>query len=226
MTEKKPNVKAADAKRFQLLWRAGNSDGTGEENRITVGSENLKLKGVRDRFVKAGQGKRNPAAILPKNLPVAEDLLQFYLSNSTDYDISLPFNTGICLAQEYTPQITNKIASYSTLAGNSVVAFGQGIRKLGLKITIIKADKFWVPFSAALEAFTILSGSPTRYLGSLYFNSFDLTNPAAVRKYKVVVESLTPIYRTDRNTTVDFDMNFLVTYDYSSDKYGRWGKLN
>lgn len=217
------DLRPGDKKKYQLLWRAGFSDGSDIKNRIIIGSSNSKLPENR-ALVKTTKVK-GKMSHQSDNYPIEGDFLQTLLSLGNERDITLPFNTSICLAQEYTPQIVNKVASYSTLAGNSVVAFGQGIRKIGLKVTIIKADKFWIPYAAALEAMTIMSGSPTRYLGSLFLHSFDITNPAAARKYKVVVENLTPVHRTDRNTTVDFDMTMLVAYDYSTDRYGRWGKL-
>lgn len=201
---------------YQLIWQAGYSERT-EADSLVIGKANPKYKN-RKLFYNSGLNNT-------KNIPNDKDFLQNLLNVGNNTDISIEFNSGLCFAQEYTPQITNKIASYSTLAGNSVVAFGAGIRKIGMKLTIIKAGKYWIPYSSALEAFAIMSGSPSRYLGSLFLHSFDATSLAQVRRYKVVVESLTPVYRAERNTTIDFDMNMLVTYDYSSDRFGRWGKL-
>jgi len=221
-----PDLRKGDMKKYQLLWRAGASTGTSLSNRIIIGSDNQKLT-TRSQLVKKTSvtSRTKNITTQSENMPVEGDFLQTLLSLGNTHDITLPFNTSICLTQEYTPQITNKIASYATLAGNSVVAFGQGIRKIGMKVTIIKAAPYHIPYTAALEAMTIMSGAPTRYLGGLFLHSFDSANPAAARKYKVVVESLTPVYRSDRNTTIDFDMTLLVAYDYSADRYGRWGRL-
>lgn len=216
------DLRAGDKKKYQLLWRAGYSDGSSDKNRIVIGSPNLS-KSLTKRTQTSN--RLSGLKVESENYPVEGDFLQNLMALGNTNDITLPFNTSICLAQEYTPQITNKVAAYSTLAGNSIVAFGQGIKKIGLKITIIKADKFWIPYAAGLEAMTVMSGNPTRYLGSLFLHGFDITNPAAARKYKVVVESLTPVTRTDKNTTIDFDMTLLVAYDYSSERYDRWGKL-
>ena len=217
-----------DNQRYQLIWKAGFNN---TNNRIVIGSPNLQTlltqpKGYNEaankRSIKAGKPEESVSNVIPVN---NVDFVQAYLKFANTHDIVIPFNTSICLAQEYSPQITNKIASYSTLGGNSVVSFGQGIKKIGMKISIIKAGAYWIPYNAALEALTVISGQSSRYLGSLFLNGFDLANTSKARKYKVVVESLTPSFRSDRNTTIDYDLNMIVVYDYSSERIGKWGKL-
>lgn len=212
-----------DQKRYQLVWRAGFNE---NDKRIVVGSANAasaanQLTKPAPAFFKS----KNHQPIHEPNYPQAVDYVQKYLEIANTHDIVIPFNTKICIAQEYSPQVQNKVAQYSTLGGNSVVAFGQGIRKISMKILIVKLEPYWVPWAAALEALTVVSGQPSRYLGGLFLHGYDRSNTVKSRKYKVVIESLTPIHRADRTTTIDYEMNFIVTYDYSSERYGKWGKL-
>lgn len=223
MTDKARNVSSStlqtDLKRFQLVWRSSFTNTTGN-SRVVVGEPHPEIYTKPPKLFK-NEKYNVKHEVFPKSI----DYVQKYLDLASNHDIIVPFNTNICLAQEYSPQMQNKIAQYSTLAGNSVVAFGQGIRKITLRIAIIKSGSYWIPYTSALEAMTVMSGHPTRYLGSLFLNGFDQSNPSKSRRYKVVVETLNPIHRVDRNTTIDYEMTFVVAYDYSVERYGKWGKL-
>lgn len=149
-------------------------------------------------------------------------------SNTT---LILPFNTSVALAQEYTPRYKNKVIEYETLGGNSVTSFGQGIKKIGLKIRILKAGRNWEIYQKGLEAISYLSGNQGRYPGSLYLIGYDQfadgTENVAGR-YKVVVNTLDYAYRSSENTSVNATLEMTVLHDYGhkkSAKNRKWGAL-
>lgn len=151
--------------------------------------------------------------------------------NST---IILPFNTSVALAQEYSPEVKNKLVTYNTLGGNTVTSFGQGIKKVGLRIKIIKAGDNWKVYHKGLEALHYLSANQGRFFGSMFLLGYDTfylkgqESQRLVSRYKVVSESLSFSQRSDTNTTESADMQMFVTHDYSDrlgEKLKVWGSL-
>jgi hypothetical protein len=143
----------------------------------------------------------------------------------------LPFNTGVALAQEYSPQINNKIVPYETLGGNSVTTFGQGIRRIGLQVRIIKAGRNWETYYKGLEALSYLSGNQGRYPGSLYLLGYDMFSDGTqnlVGRYKVAINNLDLTQRSSENTSVSGSLDMTVIHDYGqyqSQKRRVWGAL-
>ena len=153
------------------------------------------------------------------------DYVSTYLNLGHDTIIHFPLNSSMVLAREYGAQSPNRIVQYQTLSGTSVSSFGQGIKKIALKVTIIKAGILWIPYASALEALAELSGNNYRYSGALFLNGFDQSNPGKARRYKVIVDSISNSTSSDTNNIVNYDISFLVTFDYSSSRLGSWGKL-
>lgn len=159
---------------------------------------------------------------------VTQDPMDIILSKANIRKFIIPLNSKISTAQEYSPQMPNKLTQYATLGGNSVTVFGEGIKKIGLRVSVIKAGNFWIPYQAGLEAFGKISANPSRYYGSLYLMGFDSTQRALPRKYKVVIESLSFSHRSDRNNIMDADISILVVHDFNTPvgrKSGQWGRL-
>jgi len=157
--------------------------------------------------------------------------LSTIINSAYDSRLVLPFNTSVALAEEYTPQIKNKVVKYETLGGNSITTFGQAIRQVGLKIKIIKAGRHWEIYEKGLEAMSYLSGNQTRFYGSLYLLGYDMfadgTENLAGR-YKVVIESLDFSHRSSENTVLSASLLMSVLHDYghySSQKRRKWGSL-
>lgn len=163
-----------------------------------------------------------PSGLTPK---INGNYTNTFLQTSYTRQLILPFNTMPCFAQEYSPQLTNKVVQYNTLAGNTLITFGEGVRKIGLKIVIIKAGIHWIPFNSMLEAMTLLSGNQARYSGALVLYGFDRAKPGTARKYKVIIEQLNPVYRADKNNVIEYDLSMLVAQDYSMDQSSDWGRL-
>mgnify|MGYP000677380097 FL=1 len=157
--------------------------------------------------------------------------LSTIINSAYDSRLVLPFNTSVALAEEYTPQIKNKVVKYETLGGNSITTFGQAIRQVGLKIKIIKAGRHWEIYEKGLEAMSYLSGNQTRFYGSLYLLCYDLfadgTEDLASR-YKVVINRLAFSHRSSENTVLSASLLMSVLHDYghySSQKRRKWGSL-
>lgn len=148
--------------------------------------------------------------------------------NST---LVIPFNTSIAMAQEYVPQIKNKLVQYHTFGGNSVTTFGAAIKKVGLNIKIIRAGRLWETYVSGLEAVSYLSANQGRYFGALYLLGYDAFHNGTERflgRYKVSVDSLDFQHRSDTNTVISADMRLVVLHDYThqaSSKKRIWGSL-
>lgn len=156
------------------------------------------------------------------------DFMKILLEKANIRKIIIPLNSKISSAQEYAPQMPNKVTQYATLGGNSVTVFGEGIKKIGIRMSVVKAGNFWVPYHTGLEAISKISGNPSRYYGSLYLMGFDATQVAKPRKYKVVIESLSFSHRSDKNNIMDADISILVVHDFNTPvgrKSGQWGRL-
>jgi len=149
-------------------------------------------------------------------------------SNTT---LILPFNNSVALAEEYTPRYKNKVIEYESLGGNSVTTFGQGIKKIGLKIRIIRAGRNWEIYQKGVEAISYLSGNQSRYPGSLYLIGYDQFadgTESVSGRYKVIVNTLDYAYRSSENTSVHAMLEMTVLHDYGhkkSAKNRKWGAL-
>lgn len=167
----------------------------------------------------------NPTIVGSK---AVSDPMQVLLEKANVRKIIIPLNSKLSMAQEYAPQLPTKITQYSTLSGNSVTTFGEGIKKIGLRVSVIKIRNFWLPYQVGLEALAKISSNPGRYYGSLYLLGFDATQKSLPRKYKVVIESLSFSIRSDRNNIMDADISILVVHDFNTPngrKVGQWGRL-
>lgn len=153
------------------------------------------------------------------------DYLRTYIEMSYYRELILPLNITPIFTQEYSTQLTNKITQYSTLGGNTLISFGAMPKKISLRVSVVKAGRHWVPFTSMLEAMTQLSGNPTKYSGSLVLYGYDAVVPSKARKYKVMVESLSPSIKATENI-ISYDVTMLVSVDYSSDTPSDWGRLN
>jgi len=149
-------------------------------------------------------------------------------SNTT---LILPFNTTVALAQEYTPRYKNKVIEYETLGGNSITTFGEGIKKIGLKIRIIRAGRNYEIYQKGVEAMAYLSGNQSRYPGSLYligYDQFSDGTETVAGRYKVIVNTLDYAYRSSENTSINATLEMTVLHDYGhrkSAKNRKWGAL-
>lgn len=135
--------------------------------------------------------------------------------NST---IILPFNTSIALAQEYTPTISNRLVEYESLGGNTVTTFGEGIKKIGMNIKIIKRSRLWETYVSGLEALTYLSGNQGRFFGALYLIGYDEFHNGAQQyrgRYKVTIHKLDTQHRSSTNTILSADLQMVVLQDLS-----------
>lgn len=194
-------------KRYQLQWRPSFPANRNGDARIYVLGEKLKYLGDSlEEATKFNEGYDVNTFSLQEMIRVAY--------NST---LILPLNTGIALAQEYSPSYKNKVVQYHTLGGNSITTFGPAIKKLGLRIRIIKAGRNWEVYSKGLEAMAYLSGNQGRFYGGLYLLAFDAFQDGTenmIGRYKVVVESLDMQHRSDNNTTLNADLQMLVLRDF------------
>ncbi len=153
------------------------------------------------------------------------DYVKTYTDMSFYRELILPLNTIPVISQEYSPQLVNKITQYSTLGGNTLISFGPMPRKISMRVAVIKAGSHWVPFTAMLETFAHLSGAQARYSGSLVLYAYDRINISKARKYKVLVETLSPSFKAEKQGVIDYDMTLLVAVDYSADTPSDWGRL-
>ena len=162
----------------------------------------------------------------PDTFSIQEILRVAY--NST---LVIPFNTSIALAQEYRPQIKNKLVKYETLGGNSVTTFGQAIKEVNLRIKIIKAGRLWETYEKGLEAISYLSANQGRYYGAVYLLGYDMFKDGTeslVGRYQVTIDSLDFSHRSSENTTLNADLKMTVLHDYGnyqSQKHRVWGSL-
>lgn len=192
-------------KRYQLQWKPSFNATKSGDVRIYVIGEKLK-------YVGPNVNDTSEHSYDLTTFPLQEIIRVAY--NST---LIIPFNSSIALAQEYTPSYKNKVVQYHTLGGNSVTSFGSAIKKIGLRIRIIKAGDLWQNYVNGLEAVSYLSANQGRYYGGLYLLGYDTFKDGTERmngRYKVVVESLDFSHRSDSNTTVDADMQLIVTRDF------------
>lgn len=212
-----------ELKRYQLMWQPSFPASINGKTRIYV-------IGEKKKYVGDEKDKSNLAlaqfAYDHSSFNTEEIIRVGY--NST---LILPFNTSVALAQEYTPQLKNKIVQYQTLGGNSITTFGAGIKQVGLIIKVIKAGRKWESYINGLEAVTYLSANQGRYFGSLYLLGYDNFADGTEKylgKYKVAVEKLDMQQRSDSNTIVTADLRMVVLQDYShraSKKHSIWGSL-
>jgi hypothetical protein len=212
-----------ELKRYQLMWQPSFPATINGKTRIYV-------IGEKKKYVGDAKDKANLTPELfsydPNTFNTEEIIRVGY--NST---LILPFNTSVALAQEYTPQLKNKVVQYQTLGGNSITTFGAAIKKVGLAIKVIKAGRLWESYVNGLEAMSYLSANQGRYFGALYLLGYDNFSDGTQRylgKYKVTIESLDMSQRSDSNTTLSADLRMLVLQDYShkaSNKARIWGSL-
>lgn len=153
------------------------------------------------------------------------DYVKQYTEMSYYRELVLPMGIMPIFAQEYTAQLTNKITQYSTLGGNTLISFGPMPKKLSMRISIVRAGNHWVPFAAMLETFAHLSGNQARYSGSLVLYAYDRIKVSRARKYKVMMETMSPSFRTEKQNIIDYDVTMLVAVDYSADIPSDWGRL-
>lgn len=214
-------------KRYQLQWRPSfpytkDSGSPGRARMYVLGE---KFKYVGDSLNTSGQLSESLAQD-PNTFSLQEIIRVAY--NST---LVLPFNTSVALAQEYTPEIKNKVVEYETLGGNSVTTFGQAIKKVGLRIKIIKAGRLWETYEKGLEAMSYLSANQGRFYGSLYLLGYDMFEDgteALAGRYQVTVNRLNFSHRTSENTILNADLQMTVLHDYGnyqSQKSRVWGSL-
>lgn len=222
-SDKKLQKDARHYRRYQLQWRptftrAINNDKRTEHRSYTLGEKMRRL----------GPGYDNITEHLEFDNKISYDEILRVAYNST---LILPFNTGVALAQEYSPSVKNKLVVYNTLGGNSVTTFGQATKRIGLQIRIIKAGKNWEVYYKGLEALAYLSANQGRYFGNLFligYDVFDDRSQALTGRYKVVVDSLEFSQRSDTNTTLAANLQMIVTHDYTAGLGGKtqvWGSL-
>lgn len=215
-------------KRYQLQWRPsfpytrGSSGGNGGVRVYVLGE---KTKYVGPSLDEAGQ--LSPSASQDPNTFSLQEIIRVGY-NST---LILPFNTGIALAQEYTPGVKNKIVKYETMGGNTITTFGQGFKSVGLRVRVIKAGRNWEIYEKGLEALTYLSSNVGRFYGSLYLIGYDTFADGTqllAGRYKVVIETLDFQHRSSENTTMNADVQMTVINDYGNyqaEKDKVWGSL-
>jgi len=212
-----------EIKRYQLQWQPSFPATINGAVRMYVIGEKKKYTGDSqdEANLRAERESQDP------NTFSKEEIVRVAY-NST---IIIPFNTSVALAQEYSPDVSNKIVEYHSLGGNSVTTFGEAIRKIGLSIKIIKAGRLWETYVSGLEAITYLSANQGRYFGSLYLLGFDAFHNGTQNfrgRYKVTVNKLTMSQASQTNTTVSADMQLTVLQDYShlsAHKKRVWGSL-
>jgi hypothetical protein len=211
---------AQELTRYQLQWRPSFPSLASGGARIYVIGE--KSKYVGENFT---EGTRTPYDESTFSIP---EMARVAFNSM----LIIPFNTSIALAQEYTPSVRNKLVEYHTLGGNTVTTFGQGIKRVGLKIKIIKAGKKWEVYERGLETISYLSANQGRFYGGLYLLGYDMFSDGTQKlgcRYKVVVDSLEFQHRSEHNTTINADLQMLVTHDYSqfkeTGKHDVWGAL-
>jgi hypothetical protein len=210
--------------RYQLQWRPSFPSNRNGGHRMYVIGEKKKYTGENENELSL----RAPDESQDPNTFSIQEIARVAF-NST---LIIPFNTGIALAQEYSPMIRNKLVEYRTLGGNSVTTFGQDIKRVGLKIKIIKAGRLWETYVKGLESMQYLSANQGRFYGGLYLIGYDMFADGShnvAGRYKVVIDSLEFQHRSDHNTTVNADLQMLVTHDYGhSFEFGKhdvWGAL-
>lgn len=212
-----------EIKRYQLQWQPSFP--------ATInGSVRMYVIGEKKKYTGDSQDEANLRAERESQDPdkFSKEEIVRVAYNST---IIIPFNTSVALAQEYTPDVGNKIVEYHSLGGNSVTTFGEAIKKIGLSIKIIKAGRLWETYVSGLEAVTYLSANQGRYFGSLYLLGFDAFRNGTEKfrgRYKVTVNKLTMQQASQTNTTVSADMQLTVLQDYShlsTHKKRVWGSL-
>lgn len=212
-----------EIKRYQLQWQPSFP--------ATInGAVRMYVVGEKKKYTGDAQDEANLRAERESQDPdkFSKEEIVRVAYNST---IIIPFNTSVALAQEYSPDVSNKIVEYHSLGGNSVTTFGEAIRKIGLSIKIIKAGRLWETYVSGLEAVTYLSANQGRYFGSLYLLGFDAFANGTERfrgRYKVTVNKLTMQQSSQTNTTVSADMQLTVLQDYShlsTHKKRVWGSL-
>jgi len=209
--------------RYQLMWQPSFPATINGRVRIYVVGERKKYVGdERDRAnLTLAEDSYDP-----NTFSVAEIIRVGY--NST---LILPFNTSVAMAQEYTPEVRNKIVQYHTLGGNSITTFGAAIRRIGLSIRVIKAGRGWESYVNGLEAVTYLSANQGRFFGALYLLGYDNFADGTERylgRYKVTVESLTMQQRSETTTLLSADLRMFVLHDSSyqaTNKARIWGSL-
>jgi len=223
MIDTSTTTSGRETKRYQLQWRPSFPATVNGKVRIYVIGEKKKYLGddeTESNLAKDFQSQD------PRTFNKEEIIRVGY--NST---LILPFNTSVALAQEYTPDISNKIVEYHSLGGNSVTTFGEAIRKIALRIKIIKAGRLWETYVSGLEAMAYLSANQGRYFGSLYLLGFDAFANGVEKfrgRYKVTVNRLTMQQRSETTTTVNADLQLTVLQDFShisSNKHRIWGSL-
>jgi len=220
-------VGKSQLKRYQLMWKPSfpytRNDDSGARQRMYIIGE--KRKYVGDNLETSMQLEEGVSQD-PDTFSIQEILRVAY--NST---LVIPFNTSIALAQEYRPQIKNKLVKYETLGGNSVTTFGQAIKEVNLRIKIIKAGRLWETYEKGLEAISYLSANQGRYYGAVYLLGYDMFKDGTeslVGRYQVTIDSLDFSHRSSENTTLNADLKMTVLHDYGnyqSQKHRVWGSL-
>lgn len=199
-----------ETRRYQLQWQPAFPATINGQIRMYVAGEKKKYVGddlATSRMVR-------PEYAQDYNNFSKEEIIRVG-HNST---IIIPFNTGVAKAQEYTPQMSNKVIEQLSLGGNTVTSFGESIKKIGLSVKVIKLGRSWEEYISAIEAVSYLSANHGRVYGSLYLMGFDAFHNGVEKyrgRYKVVVTKHDFQYRSDTNTTVTGDIQMLVTKDMS-----------
>jgi len=211
-------------KQYQLQWRPNFPD-----TRYGPEGGRIYVLGEKKKYV--GQNLETAFLLPEENGP---DLDTFDINSiidvATNSVLILPFNNSVALAQEYVPQVSNKIVEYETLGGDSILNFGQRIKKIGLKIKIIKAGRFWETYEKGLQAMAYLSANQGRYYGSLYLLGYDMFADGTqnfVGRYQVSVNSLNFTQRSSETTTLSANLEMTVERDFGYFSiYGRrpWGR--
>jgi hypothetical protein len=206
-------------KRFNISWQPafsyirGSKDGT-----EPVKYSRIYIIGEKKKYV--GEGRESDSNEVGAEF--SQDFNTFSLNEilrvANNSKLIIPLNSSVALAQEYTPKIKNKLLKLETRAGNTVHTFGQGFKQIGLRITIVKAGRHWEEYVKGLEAISTLSSNEKDYFGNLWLDGFDKFSDGTEKvssRYKVVVDSLEFAHRSDKNTTVNADLQMTVLKDYS-----------
>lgn len=206
-------------KRFNITWKPafsyirGSGDGTAPAT-----YSRIYIIGERKKYV--GEGDETNAR--QEGAEFSQDFNTFSLNEilrvANNSQLIIPLNNSVALAQDYSPKIKNKLLKLETRAGNTIHTFGQGFKQIGLRITIVKAGRYWEEYVKGLEAITTLSGNEKDYYGNLWLEGFDSFADGTEKlksRYKVVVDALEFNHRSDKNTTVTADLQMTVVKDYS-----------
>lgn len=216
-----PNVPIAGSsernrvfQRYQLSW---NPSFYAKNSSVYVLGEDIK-------FLSSGRELRTPS----QTHPAVANLQQLIDLGATN-GLIIPLNSNIALAQEYSPEIKNKVVTYETVGGNSITTFGEAIKIIGLRIRIIRLSDMWQIYYKGLEALSYLSANQGRYYGGLYLTGYDSFDDnrrqsSVSYRYKVTISRLNFNFKSDQNTSVLADLQMFVNQDLTRSRK-EWGQL-